>query len=115
MFWEHSEAHKGEGQKSLRRATAVIGMAPDLDPTTYNHEELDRYGIGKVRSLALFYKLFLIDAQQRTAVQLCPFVTSGEFLYLLIKFLTRLISIPDYQYSPPPRLTSLTQSVINNT
>ena len=78
MFWEHSEAHKGEGQKSLRRATAVIGMAPDLDPTTYNHEELDRYGIGKVRKLDLFYKLFLIDAQNRKAVQLCPFVTTGD-------------------------------------
>ena len=78
MFWEHSEAHKGEGQKSLRRATAVIGMAPDLDPTTYNHEELDRYGIGNVRKLDLFYKLFLIDAPNRKAVQLCPFVTTGD-------------------------------------
>jgi hypothetical protein len=78
MFWENSQAHKGEGQKSLRRATAVIGMAPDLDPTTYNHEELDRYGIGKVRSLDLFYKIFLIDTQARKATQVCPFVTSGD-------------------------------------
>ena len=46
MFWENSEVHKGEGQKSLRRATAVIGMAPDLDPTTWDHSELDRYGLG---------------------------------------------------------------------
>ncbi len=30
-----------------------------------------------VRDLALFYKLFLIDAQNRKAVQLCPFVKSG--------------------------------------
>jgi hypothetical protein len=47
MFWEHSEKHKGEGQRSLRRATAVIGMAPDIDPSTYDHSETDRYGLGK--------------------------------------------------------------------
>ncbi len=37
----------GQGDKSLRRATAVIGMAPDLDPTTWDHSELDKYGLGK--------------------------------------------------------------------
>lgn len=34
------------------------------------------YGI-TVRSLELFYKLFLIDAKARKAVQLCPFVKTG--------------------------------------
>ena len=28
------------------RATAVIGMAPDIDPDSYDHSELGRYGIG---------------------------------------------------------------------
>jgi hypothetical protein len=87
MFWENSQAHKGEGQKSLRRATAVIGMAPDLDPTTYNHEELDRYGVGSVRSLDLFYKLFLIDPLARKATQLCPFVAGGAMHHEFQKYL----------------------------
>lgn len=87
MFWEHSEAHKGEGQKSLRRATALIGMAPDLDPTSYEHAESDRYGVGKERALTLFYKLFLIDPKARKAVQLCPFVQTGIMHKEFQKFL----------------------------
>ena len=50
MTWhdrENSDAHKGEAQKSLMRATALIGMAPDIDPSTYDHSEIERYGIGK--------------------------------------------------------------------
>jgi hypothetical protein len=78
MFWEHSEQHKGEAQKSLRRATHIVGMAPDVDPSTYDHTEEERYGLGKVRPLSEFYRLFLIDADERKATQLCPFVTSGK-------------------------------------
>ena len=29
------------------RATALIGMNPDIDPSTYDHSEIERYGIGK--------------------------------------------------------------------
>jgi hypothetical protein len=65
------------GQNSLKRATAVIGMAPDLDPACWDHSELQRYGLGSVRSTQLFYKLFLIDVNARKATQLCPFVKSG--------------------------------------
>lgn len=74
---ENSPTHAGEGQKSLRRSTSVIGMAPDIDPSTWDHSELERYGLGKVRDLSLFYKLFLIDTHERKATQLCPFVTTG--------------------------------------
>lgn len=65
------------GQKSLKRATAVIGLAPDLDESLWDHSELERYGLGTVRSKELFYKLFLINTHARKAVQLCPFVNSG--------------------------------------
>lgn len=77
MFWENGGKHQGEAEKSLRRATAVIGMAPDIDPSTWDHSEIEKYGLGKVRSLETFYKLFLIDPVNRKAVQLCPFVSSG--------------------------------------
>lgn len=76
MFWENT-GHAGEGGKSLRRATSVIGMAPDIDASTWDHSELDRYGLGNERDVSLFYKLFLIDPQKRLAASLCPFVTSG--------------------------------------
>ena len=43
---ENSAKHAGEGQKSLRRGTAIIGMAPDLDPQSWDHSEIDKYGLG---------------------------------------------------------------------
>ncbi len=52
-------------------------MAPDIDPASWDHSELDRYGLGKVRPLSLFYKLFLIDTKARKATQLCLFVKTG--------------------------------------
>jgi hypothetical protein len=70
-------AHAGMGQKSLKRATAVIGMSPNLDPGSWDHSETDRYGLGTVRDVSLFYKLFLIDPVEKKATQLCPFVKSG--------------------------------------
>ena len=79
MFWENTDRHAGEGQKSLKRATYIIGMAPaSLDKTSFDHTEENVYGIGKVRSLDLFYKLFLIDRQARKTTQICPFVRSGK-------------------------------------
>ena len=65
-------------KKSLKRGTAIIGMAPDVAAGgDWDRSELDRYGLGSVRSTALFYKLFLIDVQARKATQLCPFVNPG--------------------------------------
>jgi hypothetical protein len=29
------------------RATALIGMAPGLDPNLYDHSEIEKYGVGK--------------------------------------------------------------------
>lgn len=46
-----NSAHAGEGQKSLRRGTSVIGMAPDIDPATWDHSEIDKYGLGKGEEL----------------------------------------------------------------
>ncbi len=76
MFWENT-GHAGMGQNSLKRGTAVIGMAPDLDASAWDHSELERYGLGTARPVELFYKLFLIDTRARKATQLCPFVSSG--------------------------------------
>lgn len=100
MFWENNR-HAGEGQKSIRRGVAIVGMAPDLDPSSWDASELDKYGLGTgkvvllficsmsrfhlmiylgdftARNISLFYKLFLIDPVHRKARQICPFVKSG--------------------------------------
>jgi hypothetical protein len=78
LFWENSGKHRGEGQKSLKRSMAIIGMAPDLDPASWSHKESGRYGISNVRPVEQFYTLFLIDTQHRKATQLCPFVKNGK-------------------------------------
>jgi hypothetical protein len=54
-----------------------VGLAPDLDPLTWDHSEIDRYGLGHERNVSLFYKLFLIDVRHFKARQICPFVKSG--------------------------------------
>ena len=40
-----------------------------------------------VRDLSLFYKLFLINPEERKATQLCPFVTSGVMHHEFQKYL----------------------------
>lgn len=77
MFWENSPKHLGEGKTSMSRSMAIIKMSPDIPDDQWNHAEEDKYGIGNVRSLDLFYKLFLIDTIHRESVQLCPFVKNG--------------------------------------
>ena len=47
MFWENSEMHKGEGQKSLARSMSIIKMSPDIDPKVWDHRDEQKYGIGK--------------------------------------------------------------------
>ena len=77
MFWDNMAEHQGEGQKSLKRSMAIISMAPDIDPADWDHTDEKKYGIGNVRSVELFYKLFKIDTSERRAVPLCPFVHTG--------------------------------------
>jgi hypothetical protein len=50
-----------------------IGI-PDAD---WDHSESEKYGLGKVRPVALYYKLFMIDPVWRVSTKLCPFVDSG--------------------------------------
>ena len=76
MFWENNK-HNGEGPKSLKRATSVIRMNLHINPSEWDHSETNRYGLGTVRDVELFYKLFLIDRENEKATQLCPFVKSG--------------------------------------
>jgi hypothetical protein len=90
MFWENSPTHKGEGQRSLKRSMAVIGMARGkLDPKAWDHSEIDKYGLGTVRSLKTFYDIFLIDVPNGKSMQLCPFVRGGSMHKEFNKYLSK--------------------------
>jgi hypothetical protein len=52
IITRENSGHGGAGDRSLRRATAVIGMAPDIDPATWDHREIDRYGLGSGKVLS---------------------------------------------------------------
>ena len=62
-----------------QRLTALIHMAPELVPgRDYDTVEQERYGLGPIRDVEVFYKLFLVDTVKREAQPLCKFVEPGE-------------------------------------
>ena len=62
-----------------QRLTALIHMAPELVPgRDYDTAEQERYGLGPIRDVEVFYKLFLVDTVKREAHPLCKFVEAGE-------------------------------------
>lgn len=73
-------------------------MAPDIDEKEWDHSEMERYGVGKERSVELFYKLFLIDTKLRTSAQLCPFVRPGRMHVEFQKYLRKDGMGIDYSY-----------------
>ena len=73
-FWE-SNRKNGDGVKSLKRLTALIGMAPDV--LDYDTKDADIYGLGKKRDVQKFYDLFLVDVRKKTAQPLCKLVEGG--------------------------------------
>lgn len=75
MFWEQASQKRQVGSQSLKRLTALIGMAPDI--LDYDKTESEKYGLGKVRDVNEFYRLFLIDVDNRKATNLCKFVKTG--------------------------------------
>ena len=83
-FWERggpdSQAfqrakQQGNGGRSLKRLTALIGMAPGT--TDYDKTLADVYGLGTKRDVQQFYDLFLIDVREKKAQPLCKFVEGG--------------------------------------
>lgn len=78
LFWENTNTYAGEEKKSLKRGLSIIKMANDIPDSEWNHQDIDKYGLGNVRDYSLFYKIFLIDAKNRNSIQLCPIVTSGK-------------------------------------
>eukprot|EP00633_Aureoumbra_lagunensis_P004009 CAMPEP_0197318572 /NCGR_PEP_ID=MMETSP0891-20130614/51640_1 /TAXON_ID=44058 ORGANISM="Aureoumbra lagunensis, Strain CCMP1510" /NCGR_SAMPLE_ID=MMETSP0891 /ASSEMBLY_ACC=CAM_ASM_000534 /LENGTH=530 /DNA_ID=CAMNT_0042809113 /DNA_START=154 /DNA_END=1746 /DNA_ORIENTATION=- len=86
-FWEarKDRLRQGDGQRSLKRLTALIGMAPDVHD--YDRIHADLYGLGTKRNVSTFYHLFLINVFNRTAQPLCRFVETGAMHKEYIKAL----------------------------
>ncbi|KAJ1450173.1 hypothetical protein M885DRAFT_63584 [Pelagophyceae sp. CCMP2097] len=94
MFWENGGKSKTSGKASgsstasLKRLTAIIGMAPEVAAANdYDQTEDKRYGLGNVRDVAQFYKTFLVDVEHRTSAPLCKFVKTGVMHVEFSKFL----------------------------
>ena len=53
-------------------------MAPDLDPSSYDHKDEELYGLGDVRPVEEFYRLFGMNVRRKSMVpELCKFVKSA--------------------------------------
>lgn len=86
FFWENRNRAAGDGQKSLKRLTGLIGMAPNI-ADDYDKTEAEKYGLGDVRPVSEFYRLFLVDVVDKKATNLCKFVKSGIMHRSFSKFL----------------------------
>lgn len=77
-FWEHARDYSGLGRLSMARLLGIIHMNPEVDESTWNHDEEDRYGLGQVRNTTKFYDTFGIDVVHKTTEHgLCKFVEPG--------------------------------------
>ena len=76
LFWEHSSLYSGVGSQAMNRLLGIILMNPAcITPDKWLHEEEQKYGIGKVRSLQKFFDTFGIHTESQTVEQhLCRFV-----------------------------------------
>ena len=53
-------------------------MAPDLDPASFDHKHEEMYGLGDVRPVEEFYRLFGMNVRRKSMVpELCKFVKSA--------------------------------------
>jgi len=75
-YWENSNHHQGSLKKAMRRLAGTIGMLPAGSST----EDVGPYGLGAVRPMEQFYKIYNIDPKEHTAnvEGLCKYTNSGK-------------------------------------
>jgi len=80
-FWEN-EQYKGTGKKAMKRLLGIVHMNPEVDPSEWEHVDVDRYGLGGVRTPEKFYEVFGIDVvNKKTEGHLCKFVMEGAKMH----------------------------------
>lgn len=79
MYWEdNGEGHLGEEIKSLKRLMSVIQLGKNFSLDEYDNREIDKYNIGNVRPIELYYKIFGINRVEHTIQRnICAFVKFG--------------------------------------
>lgn len=63
--------------KAMRRMVAIIKMAPNIDPKSWDHKDEAKYGLGLARSVEDFYRIFGMDVH-RKKVRACVVSRGGR-------------------------------------
>jgi len=80
-FWENDQ-YEGTGKKAMKRLLGIVHMNPEVDPSEWDHVDVDRYGLGGVRTPEKFYDVFGIDVvNKKTEGHLCMFVMEGAKMH----------------------------------
>ena len=60
----------------------TVHMNPEVDPSSWDHTDVDRYGLGGVRTPEQFYNFFGIDVvKKKTQGHLCEFVDEAAKMH----------------------------------
>jgi len=74
----------------MKRLLGIVHMNPEVDPSEWNHTDIDRYGLGGVRTPEQFYEYFGIDVvKKKTQGHLCEFVQVSAKMHKLLTPLLR--------------------------
>ena len=68
----------------MARLLGIVHMNPEVDPSEWDHAQVDRYGLGGVRTPEQFYEYFGIDVVKKTTEgHLCQFVDDAARMHKL--------------------------------
>jgi [Skp1-protein]-hydroxyproline N-acetylglucosaminyltransferase len=74
LFWEHSDIYAGSGLRAMKRLNTIIKMG-NYPPTEWVQDDIHKYGLGKIRNVEKFFKVFgIYTDEQRVEHHLCSFV-----------------------------------------
>ena len=81
-FWENGAKYAGTGKKAMKRLLGIVHMNPEVDPSEWDHTDMERYGLGGVRTPEKFYETVGIDViKKKTQGHLCQFVMEGAKMH----------------------------------
>jgi Glycosyltransferase (GlcNAc) len=83
LFWENANLYEGVAKQAMRRLNTIIGMA-NFPRNEWKQDEIQKYGLGQVRTTDKFFDTFGIHVDSQTVEHhLCSFVGKpmmNEFL-----------------------------------
>jgi len=74
LFWENSNIYAGVGMRAMKRLNTIIKMA-DYPASEWAQDDVQKYGLGDVRTVDKFFDVFGIHVKEQTVEgHLCRFV-----------------------------------------